>query len=133
MPFDLVDQALDQALDQKTFELLMRSLMDTLRRAELFLADRRVDRPSPVCNKSLTLSVPLGYSEKSQLMKAQLPPKAPWIWVITPAFNAAATLPRAFRSLQAQTFARWEYIVVDCSADNTRASSERLPTADSCA
>jgi glycosyltransferase involved in cell wall biosynthesis len=53
-------------------------------------------------------------------MKAQLSSGAPWVSVITPAFNAAATLPRAFRSLQAQTFAHWEYIVVDDgSADDT--------------
>lgn len=50
-------------------------------------------------------------------MTAQL---FPWVSVITPAFNAAATLPRAFRSLQVQTFDDWEYIVVDDgSADDT--------------
>jgi glycosyltransferase involved in cell wall biosynthesis len=53
-------------------------------------------------------------------MKAQLAPEVPWVSVITPAFNAAATLPRAFRSLQAQTFGKWEYIVVDDgSTDDT--------------
>jgi glycosyltransferase involved in cell wall biosynthesis len=56
----------------------------------------------------------------SQVMKAQLFPQTPWISVITPAFNATATLPRAFRSLQSQTFGQWEHIVVDDgSTDDT--------------
>ncbi len=44
----------------------------------------------------------------------------PLVSVITPAFNAAATLPRAFRSLQTQTLEKWEHIVVDDgSTDDT--------------
>jgi len=53
-------------------------------------------------------------------MKAQSFSKTPWVSVVTPAFNAATTLPRAFRSLQSQTFGQWEYIVVDDgSTDHT--------------
>jgi len=44
----------------------------------------------------------------------------PVVSVITPAFNATATLERAYRSLHAQTFGDWEYIVVDDgSSDRT--------------
>lgn len=42
------------------------------------------------------------------------------ISVITPAFNAASTILRAYRSLAAQTWGDWEYIVVDDgSTDDT--------------
>jgi glycosyltransferase involved in cell wall biosynthesis len=44
----------------------------------------------------------------------------PSVSVITPAFNAAATVERAWRSLETQTFTDWEYIVVDDgSTDHT--------------
>ena len=40
-------------------------------------------------------------------------PLTPLISVITPAFNAAKTIVRAYDSLLSQTFRDWEYIVVD--------------------
>jgi glycosyltransferase involved in cell wall biosynthesis len=53
-------------------------------------------------------------------------PEAPSVSVITPAFNAAATLIRAFQSLQAQTFTDWEQIIVDDGSrdDTARIASE---------
>ncbi|MBA2662012.1 MAG: glycosyltransferase family 2 protein [Bradymonadaceae bacterium] len=40
-------------------------------------------------------------------------PQNPLVSVVTPCFNAAATLPRALASLRAQTESSWECIVVD--------------------
>jgi glycosyltransferase involved in cell wall biosynthesis len=46
--------------------------------------------------------------------------QAPLVSVITPAFNAAGTLLRAYRSIVAQSCTDWEYILVDDgSSDNT--------------
>lgn len=46
----------------------------------------------------------------------------PHISVITPAYNAAATIGRTIASVQAQTFADWEHIIIDDgSSDDTRA------------
>jgi teichuronic acid biosynthesis glycosyltransferase TuaG len=46
----------------------------------------------------------------------------PTVSVITPAYNAAAVVGEAIRSLQNQTFASWEMLVVDdCSTDDTAA------------
>lgn len=46
----------------------------------------------------------------------------PKISIITPAYNAAATIGRTIASVQAQTFADWEHIIIDDgSTDDTRA------------
>ena len=37
----------------------------------------------------------------------------PLVSVITPAYQAAETLPRALASLVAQSYSRWECVVVD--------------------
>lgn len=52
----------------------------------------------------------------------------PEVTAIVPAFNAAAHLPIALESLRAQTFARWEAVVV-----NDGSSDETGPVADSSA
>lgn len=55
----------------------------------------------------------------------------PLVSVITPAYNAAAFIGDAVRSVQAQTFQDWELIVVDdCSGDGTGAVVERLASED---
>lgn len=55
----------------------------------------------------------------------------PRVTVIVTAFNAAATLPTALRSLTAQTHRALEIMVVDdCSTDGTRAVAERAATED---
>jgi glycosyltransferase involved in cell wall biosynthesis len=43
---------------------------------------------------------------------------APRVSVITPAFNAAATLPETLASVQAQTFTDWEVVLVDDASDD---------------
>jgi GT2 family glycosyltransferase len=49
------------------------------------------------------------------------PENAPLVSVIMPVYNGMATLERAVRSVQAQTFADWELLVVDdCSTDGSR-------------
>lgn len=52
--------------------------------------------------------------------------------IIMPAFNAAATLPDAIRSVQAQTFSDWELVVVDdASQDATADLCRETAEADS--
>ena len=54
-----------------------------------------------------------------------------FVSVITPAFNAASTLARAYRSLCLQEGTPWEHIIInDGSADTTRAVAESLAAAD---
>jgi len=48
-------------------------------------------------------------------------PPRPFISVIMPVFNGAATLDRAVRSVHFQTFLDWELIVADESTDNSMA------------
>ena len=43
----------------------------------------------------------------------QQPAPNPRVAVVLPAFNAAATLPAALRSLAAQTLPDWELVAVD--------------------
>lgn len=51
---------------------------------------------------------------------------SPLVSIIIPAFNASATLERALVSVAAQTYSRWEAIVVDdASADDTAAAALR--------
>jgi hypothetical protein len=55
----------------------------------------------------------------------------PRVSVVIPAFNAAATLEDTLHALRAQTFAKWEAIVVDDgSTDATAAISRKLGRAD---
>lgn len=55
----------------------------------------------------------------------------PQISIITPAFNAAATIAAAIQSVQAQSFDDWEMIVVDDgSSDGTGAIVERFSAED---
>src|SRR6185503_5696981 len=50
-----------------------------------------------------------------------VPTMAPYVSIILPVFNAAATIARALMSIRAQTLADWELIVVDDgSTDRTR-------------
>ena len=43
-----------------------------------------------------------------------------FVSIITPAYNASATLKETYLSIKNQTFANWEWIVInDCSKDNT--------------
>jgi glycosyltransferase involved in cell wall biosynthesis/peptidoglycan/xylan/chitin deacetylase (PgdA/CDA1 family) len=52
---------------------------------------------------------------------------APEVSIIIPAYNAAATLERAVASLQKQSFADWEAVVVnDGSTDDTRAVADAI-------
>jgi GT2 family glycosyltransferase len=47
----------------------------------------------------------------------------PKVSVITPTYNAAATIGRAIATVQAQTFTDWEHIIIDDgSTDDTRAA-----------
>lgn len=51
--------------------------------------------------------------------------------VTIPAYNAAATLAETIRSVQTQSFADWELVIVDDgSTDQTRAIAEELAAAD---
>jgi len=51
----------------------------------------------------------------------------PKISVITPAYNAAATIGRTIASVQAQTFGDWEHIIIDDgSTDDTRAAVDAV-------
>ena len=44
----------------------------------------------------------------------------PLFSVVMPAYNVAATLERAVKSVQAQTFTDWEIVIADdCSTDAT--------------
>jgi glycosyltransferase involved in cell wall biosynthesis len=55
----------------------------------------------------------------------------PLVSVVIPAFNRADCLPAAVASIQAQSYQRWELIVVDDgSTDDTAAVAERLAVAD---
>jgi glycosyltransferase involved in cell wall biosynthesis len=56
---------------------------------------------------------------------------APEVSVLVPAFNAAATLAAALRSVQRQTLSNWECVLVDDGArDETRAIAEGVARAD---
>jgi glycosyltransferase involved in cell wall biosynthesis len=56
---------------------------------------------------------------------------APRFSVTIPAYNAAATLAETVRSVQAQTFADWELVIVnDGSTDDTLRIAEELAAAD---
>lgn len=56
----------------------------------------------------------------------------PWISVIMPAYNAAAYIEDAIRSVMGQTFSGWELLVLDdCSGDETAAIAEKLAAEDS--
>ena len=60
-----------------------------------------------------------------------MPNNAPLIAAVMPAYNAAAFLEEAIRSIMAQTFQAWELIVVDdCSADATAEIADRLAAED---
>lgn len=55
----------------------------------------------------------------------------PLVSVITPAWNASATLARTIASVQAQSLADWEMLIVDDgSADGTRRLAERHAAGD---
>jgi teichuronic acid biosynthesis glycosyltransferase TuaG len=55
----------------------------------------------------------------------------PLVSIITPAFNAARFVEETVRSVQAQTYAAWEMLIVDdCSKDDTRAILARLAAED---
>lgn len=57
---------------------------------------------------------------------------APAVSIILPVRNAAATLPRAFESLRAQTFTQWELLAIeDGSTDATPALLREYAAADS--
>lgn len=51
-----------------------------------------------------------------------VPPAAPALTVIIPAYNAAATLPATLQSLRAQTFAAWEAVIVDDGSNDGTAA-----------
>jgi len=58
--------------------------------------------------------------------------QAPCVSIITPAFNTAATLVRAYQSVQVQTFTDWEYLIVDDgSSDDTARLTADLARTDS--
>lgn len=58
-------------------------------------------------------------------------PESPRFSVTIPAYNAASTLAETVASVQAQTFADWELVIVDDgSTDDTRALAEGLASAD---
>ena len=55
----------------------------------------------------------------------------PVVSVIMPVYNGVATLERAVRSVQGQTFAHWELLVVDdCSTDGSREAIAAWASAD---
>jgi glycosyltransferase involved in cell wall biosynthesis len=55
----------------------------------------------------------------------------PLVSVIMPVYNGMATLERAVRSVQAQSFADWELLVVDdCSTDGSREAVAARAAAD---
>ena len=57
--------------------------------------------------------------------------EAPQVSILTPAFNAATTLPETLASVQRQTFTEFEVIVVDDgSSDNTAAIVEQFGARD---
>ncbi len=55
----------------------------------------------------------------------------PLVSIITPSFNAARFIKSTILSVQAQTYAQWEMIIVDdCSSDNTCEIVEQLAVLD---
>lgn len=51
--------------------------------------------------------------------------------VLTPAYNAASTLERAYRSLREQDIQQWEYVIInDGSTDGTAQIAEGIAAAD---
>lgn len=59
-------------------------------------------------------------------------PSDPMVSVITPAFNAEATIAEAIESVRAQTYPHWEMLVVDdASADHTAAIVASFAARDS--
>lgn len=55
----------------------------------------------------------------------------PWVSVLIPAWNAAATLPTCLRSVQRQSEPRWECVIVDDgSQDETLAWAQRFARED---
>jgi teichuronic acid biosynthesis glycosyltransferase TuaG len=62
---------------------------------------------------------------------ASVPPDAPLVSVVMPAYNAAGHIAMALQSVGAQSLADWELLVVDdCSTDATAAIVERLADQD---
>lgn len=58
--------------------------------------------------------------------------KMPMVSVIMPAYNAAAYIAEAIRSVQSQTMMDWELLVIDdCSSDDTRQIVQTLARKDS--
>lgn len=56
----------------------------------------------------------------------------PLFSVVMPAYNVAATLERAVKSVQAQTFTDWEIVIADdCSTDATSQIASKLAENDS--
>lgn len=56
---------------------------------------------------------------------------SPVVSIITPLHNSASFISDTIRSVQAQTFADWEMIIVDdCSTDDSVATVERFAAAD---
>ena len=60
-----------------------------------------------------------------------MPAGAPLVSVVTPVWNAAATLGETVASVRAQSFADWELILVDdASTDGSRGLARALAAAD---
>lgn len=58
-------------------------------------------------------------------------PSSPAVSIITPVWNAAATLPATVASVRAQSFEDWELILIDdASSDGSLALARRLAAAD---
>lgn len=57
--------------------------------------------------------------------------ETPKVSVVTPVFNCAAYLPECIESVLAQTYANWEYIIVNnCSTDGTLEIAQRYARMD---
>lgn len=62
----------------------------------------------------------------------ELPTKKPLVSVVMPAYNAASTIIDSIKSVQQQSYANWELLVVDdCSMDNTVVVVRALSVKDS--